>query len=254
MDLLFRAQQVHREHFDANEVQLSTLLSIKTGGCPEDCAYCPQSRRYQTGVEDEEMLGLPEVVEHARAAKAAGATRFCMGAAWRAPKDRDVEAVAELVKAVKATGLEACATLGMLNDGHAETLRDAIADGLRVVMTLRGDLYGRLTELNALAPTILASYPTAVALLAEQARGGDVDQRLAPAARRRRRQRRTQCHHRQDLLHRSSPSIWTTAARGVREDTQCFGAIESQLQVTREDRWRWCGFSGFGFGICIQTC
>ena len=127
-DLLFEAHTVHREHFDPNRVQRSTLLSIKTGGCPEDCGYCPQAARYHTGVENESMLALGDVVEAARAAKAHGATRFCMGAAWRGPKARDLEPVLEMVREVKALGLEACCTLGMLRDGQAEQLRDAGLD------------------------------------------------------------------------------------------------------------------------------
>jgi len=105
-DLLYRAQTVHRQHFDPSALQLSTLLSVKTGGCPEDCAYCPQSRRYATGVEDDALLELDEVVQHAKAAKANGATRFCMGAAWRGPKDRDVEKMGLLIREVKKLGLE----------------------------------------------------------------------------------------------------------------------------------------------------
>src|ERR1051325_8378726 len=101
-DLVFRAQSIHRQHFDPAAVQLSTLLSVKTGGCPEDCAYCPQSRRYETGVEDEKILELEEVLRHARAAKANGATRFCMGAAWRGPKDRDLDKIVPMVEGVKA--------------------------------------------------------------------------------------------------------------------------------------------------------
>ena len=119
-DLLFRAQEVHRAHHAPNAVQLSTLFSIKTGGCPEDCGYCPQAARYHTGVDDEAMLDLDDVVAAARAAKAAGATRFCMGAAWRGPKDRDLEPVLAMVREVKALGLETCCTLGMLKDGQAE--------------------------------------------------------------------------------------------------------------------------------------
>jgi len=115
MDLLFRAQQAHREHFDASEVQLSTLLSIKTGGCPEDCGYCPQSAHFDTGVEASKLMPLQDVVEAAQAAKAQGATRFCMGAAWRSPKARDMERVTEMVREVKALGLETCMTLGMLD-------------------------------------------------------------------------------------------------------------------------------------------
>src|SRR5215831_1766992 len=113
-ELVFRAHTVHRAHFDPNAVQLSTLVSVKTGGCPEDCAYCPQAARYQTGVANEDILSLAQVMAAARAAKANGATRFCMGAAWRGPKQRDVEQVAERVRAVKGLGLETCATLGLL--------------------------------------------------------------------------------------------------------------------------------------------
>jgi len=127
-DLLFRAHSVHREHFDANAVQRSTLISIKTGGCPEDCHYCPQSKRYETGVEDEPLLALEEVVEAARAAKACGATRFCMGAAWRGPKQRDLDRVLDMVREVKALGLETCATLGLLKGGQAEQLKAAGLD------------------------------------------------------------------------------------------------------------------------------
>ena len=127
-DLLFRAHTVHRANFDPNQVQRSTLLSIKTGGCPEDCGYCPQAARYHTGVDNEALLSLDEVKAAAGAAKAAGATRFCMGAAWRGPKQRDLEPVLEMVKAVKSLGLEACCTLGMLRDGQAEQLRDAGLD------------------------------------------------------------------------------------------------------------------------------
>ncbi|MCM3564230.1 biotin synthase BioB [Hydrogenophaga intermedia] len=127
-ELLHRAHAVHREHHDPREIELATLLSVKTGGCPEDCAYCPQSVHFDTGVQAGKLMAVDAVREAAQRAKAAGATRFCMGAAWRAPKDRDVEAVAELVRAVKAEGLEACATLGMLAEGHAEQLRDAGLD------------------------------------------------------------------------------------------------------------------------------
>lgn len=127
-DLLFRAQTVHRAHFDPNAVQLSTLLSIKTGGCPEDCGYCPQAARFHTGVDNEALVPLERVIEAARAAKAVGATRFCMGAAWRGPKQRDLEPVLEMVKAVRALGLETCATLGMLRVGQAEQLKEAGLD------------------------------------------------------------------------------------------------------------------------------
>ncbi|MGQ0748927.1 MAG: biotin synthase BioB [Betaproteobacteria bacterium] len=127
-DLLFRAQSVHRAHFDPNAVQLSTLISIKTGGCPEDCGYCPQAARYHTGVANQELMSLAEVVGAARLAKQNGATRFCMGAAWRGPKARDLEEVLPMVKAVRALGLETCATLGLLKPGQAEQLRDAGLD------------------------------------------------------------------------------------------------------------------------------
>ncbi len=128
MDLLFQAQAVHRQHHDQNEVQLSTLLSIKTGACPEDCAYCPQSVRYDTGLKKEPLMAVEEVVSAAREAKANGATRFCMGAAWRSPKDRDLDAVETMVREVKALGLETCLTLGMLKQQQAERLADAGLD------------------------------------------------------------------------------------------------------------------------------
>jgi biotin synthase len=128
MDLLYAAQSVHRRHFNPNEVQVSTLLSIKTGGCPEDCAYCPQSARYDTGVEREELLSVEDVVSCARAARAAGATRFCMGAAYRSPKDRQLDTIAEMVREVRALGLETCATLGMLTENQARTLKAAGLD------------------------------------------------------------------------------------------------------------------------------
>src|SRR3954467_14094009 len=119
-DLLLRAQQVHRAHHAPNAVQLSTLMSIKTGGCPEDCGYCPQAARYHTGVEDEALADVGSVVDAAQGAKDAGAKRFCMGAAWRGPKARDLAPVLDMVSAVKALGLETCCTLGMLKDGQAE--------------------------------------------------------------------------------------------------------------------------------------
>ena len=127
-DLIFRAQQVHRENFDPQEVELATLLSIKTGGCPEDCGYCPQAARYDTGVQAQKLMELEKVLESARAAKAHGATRFCMGAAWRSPKDRDLDYVEAMVRGVKELGLEACVTLGMLEDGQAERLKAAGLD------------------------------------------------------------------------------------------------------------------------------
>jgi biotin synthase len=127
-ELMFRAQSVHRQHFDPTEVQISTLLSVKTGGCPEDCAYCPQSARYHTGVEAEKLMTLDAVLVEAGAAKRAGASRFCMGAAWRSPKDRDLEQVCDMVEAVKALGLETCATLGMLSGAQAQRLKRAGLD------------------------------------------------------------------------------------------------------------------------------
>jgi biotin synthase len=127
-DLLYQAQTVHRAHFDANEVQISTLLSIKTGGCPEDCAYCPQSARYETGVESQKLSSKEVVLLEAARAKSSGASRFCMGAAWRAPRDSDIDEVANLVSGVKALGLETCATLGMLTLSQAERLKSAGLD------------------------------------------------------------------------------------------------------------------------------
>jgi len=141
-DLIFQAQQIHRQHFAPNEVQLSTLLSIKTGGCPEDCGYCPQAARYRTGVENEAMMSVDDVVEAARAAKHNGASRFCMGAAWRGPKQRDLEKVAQMVREVKALGLETCATLGMLKEGQAEQLKDAGLDYYNHNLDTDPALYG----------------------------------------------------------------------------------------------------------------
>jgi len=127
-DLLFQAQQIHREYFNPNEVQLSTLLSIKTGGCPEDCSYCPQSAHYETDVAASKIMDVEDVRKAAIEAKKNGASRFCMGAAWREPKDRDIEKVAELIKVVKDLDLEACCTLGMLSAQHAESLKEAGLD------------------------------------------------------------------------------------------------------------------------------
>jgi len=143
-DLIFRAQQVHRQHFAANEVQLSTLLSIKTGGCPEDCGYCPQAARYHTGVENQALMTVEEVVRAARTAQEHGASRFCMGAAWRGPKQRDLEKVTQMVRAVKALGLETCVTLGMLKDGQAEQLRDAGLDYYNHNIDTDADFYGEI--------------------------------------------------------------------------------------------------------------
>lgn len=143
-DLLFQAQSVHRRHFDANAVQLSTLLSIKTGGCSEDCGYCSQSARHDTGLEREQLLAVGEVVAAARAAKDAGATRFCMGAAWRGPKDRDLGAVAAMVREVKALGLETCVTLGMLKPGQAEQLKAAGLDYYNHNLDTASEFYGEV--------------------------------------------------------------------------------------------------------------
>ncbi len=143
-DLMFRAQTVHREHFDPNAVQVSTLLSIKTGGCSEDCGYCPQSARYHTGVENEDLLALDEVVSAARAAKESGASRFCMGAAWRGPRQRDLEPVLKMIEEVKALGLETCATLGMLKEGQAEQLKAAGLDYYNHNLDTAPEYYGEV--------------------------------------------------------------------------------------------------------------
>ncbi len=141
-DLLYRAQQVHREHFDPNQVQLSTLLSIKTGGCSEDCGYCPQSAFHSTGVENRKMLELDEVMKAARAAQQAGADRFCMGAAWREPSEEDMLSVVEMVKAVRGLGMETCATLGMLNDEQTDQLKQAGLDYYNHNLDTSPEFYG----------------------------------------------------------------------------------------------------------------
>jgi biotin synthase len=143
-DLIFQAASVHREHHDANKVQLSSLLSIKTGACPEDCAYCPQSARYKTGLKKEKLLPLDQIVAAAEKAKANGAGRFCMGAAWRSPKDSDIAEVSAAVKAVKALGLETCATLGMLNEEHAQALTDAGLDYYNHNLDTSPEFYGEV--------------------------------------------------------------------------------------------------------------
>ena len=143
-DLLFEAQRVHRQHFDPNRVQISTLLSIKTGACPEDCAYCPQSIRYQAGVEPEDLMTLEEVKQAAAKAKAAGATRFCMGAAYRGPKDNQVEQIAAMIGAVRELGLETCATLGLLTESQAQTLADAGLDYYNHNLDTSEAFYGRI--------------------------------------------------------------------------------------------------------------
>jgi len=141
-DLMFRAQQTHRAHHPANAVQMSTLLSIKTGACPEDCAYCPQSVRYDTGLDREKLVPLEEVRTRAQAARDAGATRFCMGAAWRSPKKRDVEAVAAMIREVRALGMETCATLGMLTPGQAHELKEAGLDYYNHNLDTAPEFYG----------------------------------------------------------------------------------------------------------------
>lgn len=141
-DLLFKAHTIHRENFDPNEVQRSTLLSVKTGGCPEDCSYCPQAARYDTGVEAEKLMPLEEVLANAKAAKDKGASRFCMGAAWRSPKDHQIEQVAEMVTAVKALGLETCVTLGMLKEQQAQALQKAGLDYYNHNLDTSPDFYG----------------------------------------------------------------------------------------------------------------
>ena len=143
-DLIHRAQTVHRQHFDPNAVQVSTLLSIKTGGCSEDCGYCPQAARYHTEVENQDLMQLEEVLAAARAAKENGASRFCMGAAWRSPKQRDLEPVLKMVAEVKALGLETCATLGMLKDGQAEQLKDAGLDYYNHNLDTAPEFYGEV--------------------------------------------------------------------------------------------------------------
>jgi biotin synthase len=143
-DLIFHAQRIHRQHFDPRQVQISTLLSIKTGGCPEDCAYCPQSAHYHTGVAAEKLLHVAVVVEQARAAKTAGASRFCLGAAWRSPKDRDLEQVCAMVQAVRALGLETCATLGMLTAAQAARLKSAGLDYYNHNLDTSPEFYGEI--------------------------------------------------------------------------------------------------------------
>jgi len=143
-ELLFRAQSIHRENFDPAAVQISTLLSIKTGGCPEDCAYCPQSAQYDTGVRAEKLMPLDAVLAEARAACAAGAGRFCMGAAWRSPKDRDLDAVCAMIEGVKALGLETCATLGMLTAAQAAKLKAAGLDYYNHNLDSSPEFYGEI--------------------------------------------------------------------------------------------------------------
>lgn len=143
-NLLFDAQVVHRQHFDPNQVQLSTLLSIKTGACPEDCKYCPQSARYDTGLEKEKLLELEQVIAAAKIAKASGSSRFCMGAAWRSPHDRDIPAVSAMIREVKALGLETCMTLGMLSEEQSEKLADAGLDYYNHNLDTSKEFYGEV--------------------------------------------------------------------------------------------------------------
>ena len=143
-DLIWRAQSTHRGHFDPNGVQLSTLLSVKTGGCPEDCGYCPQSARHPTAVASQAILTTEAVLTAAQAAKAAGASRFCMGAAWRSPKDRDLNAVIEMIEGVRALGLETCATLGMLKPEQAERLKQSGLDYYNHNLDTAREFYGEV--------------------------------------------------------------------------------------------------------------
>jgi biotin synthase len=143
-DLLFEAQRVHREHQAPNTVQMSTLLSVKTGACPEDCAYCPQSIRYDTGLERETLMAVADVAARAKAAREAGATRFCMGAAWRSPKKRDIEVMSAMIREVKSLGLESCATLGMLTREQAQELRDAGLDYYNHNIDTSPEFYGEI--------------------------------------------------------------------------------------------------------------
>lgn len=146
MDLLYQAQQIHREHFDPNEVQFSTLLSIKTGGCAEDCGYCSQSAHHQTGVAATKLMSVEQVVDAARAAKAEGATRFCMGAAWRSPKDRDMPRLAEMIRQVRALGMQTCITLGMLTEDQARELKEAGLDFYNHNLDTAPEFYGSIVS------------------------------------------------------------------------------------------------------------
>ncbi|MGE0564876.1 MAG: biotin synthase BioB [Pseudolabrys sp.] len=143
-ELVFRAAQTHRQYFDPSEVQISTLLSIKTGGCPEDCAYCPQSAKYDAGVKAEKLMELEAVLAEARAAKAGGASRFCMGAAWREPKDRDLDKVCAMVEGVRALGMETCVTLGMLTGAQARRLKESGLDYYNHNLDTSPEFYGEI--------------------------------------------------------------------------------------------------------------
>ncbi|AUV01894.1 biotin synthase BioB [Phytobacter ursingii] len=144
LELLFEAQQVHRQHFDPLQVQVSTLLSIKTGACPEDCKYCPQSARYKTGLDAERLMEVEQVLASARKAKNAGSTRFCMGAAWKNPNDRDMPYLEQMVEGVKAMGLEACMTLGTLTDSQAQRLAQAGLDYYNHNLDTSPEFYGNI--------------------------------------------------------------------------------------------------------------
>lgn len=150
-DLLFRAQQVHRAHFDPNAVQVSTLLSIKTGACPEDCKYCPQSGHYNTGLGKEALMAVDRVVEQARAAREAGASRFCMGAAWKSPREKDLDVVLEMVRQVKALGLETCMTLGMVDGDQAGRLAEAGLDYYNHNLDTSPEYYGEVITTRSYA-------------------------------------------------------------------------------------------------------
>jgi biotin synthase len=143
-ELIFRAQSLHRKYFDAREVQISTLLSIKTGGCPEDCAYCPQSAHFDTGLKAEKLMALDAVLDAAKAARDSGASRFCMGAAWRAPKDKDLDAVCAMVEGVRALGMETCATLGMLTRPQADRLKTSGLDYYNHNLDTSPEYYGAI--------------------------------------------------------------------------------------------------------------
>ena len=149
MDLMHRAQEVHRRHFDANAIQRSVLLSVKTGGCSEDCAYCSQSARRDTGLEREKLLDLEQVKVAAQAAKSNGASRFCMGAAWRGPKDKDIDRVVEMVRVVKDLGMEACLTLGLLGEGQAERLAAAGLDYYNHNLDTGAEFYDRVVTTHS---------------------------------------------------------------------------------------------------------
>lgn len=146
MDLIWKAQQIHRQNFDANAIQRSSLLSVKTGGCSEDCSYCSQSARYETEVEREKLMPIGEVVAAAQAAKEKGASRFCMGAAWRGPKDNDLDKVLEMVREVKALGMQTCVTLGMLKEGQAEKLKEAGLDYYNHNLDTDKEFYGQVIK------------------------------------------------------------------------------------------------------------